>query len=261
MERVLETIVEKSKKELEATRKRIPPALLESQIPELPPVRDFAAALRRPGRRIIAELKAASPSKGAIRPGLEREIETLASELDRAGAAALSILTEKNFFLGSETNLRKARRIVDIPLLRKDFIYDEYQILEARVWGADAILLIAAMLTQKEFRNLYAFATSLGLSVLCEAHTAEELNMLLEEGVAIVGINARNLSNFETSLALAGKLLQRIPRGTVAIAESAIHSTEDLNRMEQFGAKAFLIGESLMRAERPGEKLCEFLLK
>ena len=162
MEQVLETIVAKSRKELAESRKRIPASLLESRIPELPPVRDFAAALRRPGRRIIAELKAASPSKGAIRPELDREVERLAAGLEAAGAAALSVLTERNFFLGSGMNLRRARGSVDIPLLRKDFIYDEYQILEARVWGADAILLIAAMLTPEEFRKLRAFAASLG---------------------------------------------------------------------------------------------------
>lgn len=135
MEQVLETIVAKSRKELAESRKRIPASLLESRIPELPPVRDFAAALRRPGRRVIAELKAASPSKGAIRPELDREVERLAAGLEAAGAAALSVLTERNFFLGSGMNLCRARGSVDIPLLRKDFIYDEYQILEARVWG------------------------------------------------------------------------------------------------------------------------------
>ena len=259
MEQVLETIVAKSRKDLAESRKRIPASLLESRIPELPPVRDFAAALRRPGRRVIAELKAASPSKGAIRPELDREVERLAAGLE--GAAALSVLTERNFFLGSGMNLRRARGSVDIPLLRKDFIYDEYQILEARVWGADAILLIAAMLTPEEFRKLRAFAASLGLAVLCEAHTADELDMLLDGGAEIVGINARNLSTFETSLALAGELIRQIPAGKIAVAESAIRSADDLNAMEQLGAKAFLIGETLMRAERPGEKLCELLSK
>ena len=257
MEQVLETIVAKSRKELAESRKRIPASLLESRIPELPPVRDFAAALRRPGRRVIAELKAASPSKGAIRPELDREVERLAAGLEAAGAAALSVLTERNFFLGSGMNLRRARGSVDIPLLRKDFIYDEYQILEARVWGADAILLIAAMLTPEEFRKLRAFAASLGLAVLCEAHTADELDMLLDGGAEIVGINARNLSTF----ALAGELSRQIPAGKIAVAESAIRSADDLNAMEQLGAKAFLIGETLMRAERPGEKLCELLSK
>ena len=261
MEQVLETIVAKSRKELAESRKRIPASLLESRIPELPPVRDFAAALRRPGRRVIAELKAASPSKGAIRPELDREVERLAAGLEAAGAAALSVLTERNFFLGSGMNLRRARGSVDIPLLRKDFIYDEYQILEARVWGADAILLIAAMLTPEEFRKLRAFAASLGLAVLCEAHTADELDMLLDGGAEIVGINARNLSTFETSLALAGELIRQIPAGKIAVAESAIRSADDLNAMEQLGVKAFLIGETLMRAERPGEKLCELLSK
>ncbi|MPM72086.1 Indole-3-glycerol phosphate synthase [bioreactor metagenome] len=208
---------------------------------------------------MIAELNSASPSKGVIRAAID--VETVAPGLEAAGAAALSVLTEKNFFLGSESNLRRARKAVSIPLLRKDFIYDEYQILEARVWGADAILLIAAMLSPEEFRRLHAFAHSLQLDVLCEAHTAEELAMLLDNGGELIGVNARNLSTFDTSLELAGELIRRIPAGKIAVAESAIKSAEDLRTLEQLGAKAFLIGETLMRAADPGRKLCELLSK
>ena len=259
MERVLENIVAKSRIELEEKKKRIPASRLESRIGTLPATLGFEAALRKPGARVIAELKSASPSKGVIRPCLD--IETLAPELEAAGAAALSVLTERNFFAGSLENLERARACARIPLLRKDFIYDEYQILEARVHGADAVLLIAAMLTAKEFRRLHAFARSLGLDVLCEAHTEEELAMLLENGASMVGVNARNLSTFETSLELAGALIGRIPAGKLAVAESAIRSREDLHSLQQLGAKAFLIGETLMRSEHPGEKLCELLSK
>lgn len=259
MEQVLETIVARSRAELEETKRRIPAVALEAQLAALPPTRDFAGSLRMPGARVIAELKSASPSKGVIRATID--IETVAPGLEAAGAAALSVLTEKNFFLGSESNLRRARQAVDIPLLRKDFIYDEYQILEARVWGADAILLIAAMLTPVQFRCLHKFARSLNLAVLCEAHTAEELAMLLDNGGELVGVNARNLSTFDTSLELAGELIRRIPEGKVAVAESAIKSAEDLRKLERLGAKAFLIGETLMRAEDPGRKLCELLSK
>ena len=259
MERVLEKIVLKSRIELEEKKKRVPVSRLETRIGTLPVPLGFEAALRQPGARVIAELKSASPSKGVIRPCLD--IETLAPELEAAGAAALSVLTESNFFAGSLENLERARASVSIPLLRKDFIYDEYQILEARACGADAVLLIAAMLTAPEFRRLHTFARSLGLDVLCEAHTAGELAMLLENGASIVGVNARNLSTFETSLDLAGALIRRIPAGKLAVAESAIRNAADLQTLQQLGAKAFLIGETLMRADHPGEKLCELLSK
>lgn len=259
MEKVLETIVLKSRIELEEKKLCVPASVLEARIAFCPATLGFGAALRQPGARVIAELKSASPSKGVIRR--ELDIETLAPELEAAGAAALSVLTEANFFLGSLDNLARARKSVRIPLLRKDFIYDEYQILEARAYGADAILLIAAMLTAADFRRLYAFACSLGLDVLCEAHTREELAMLLDNGAELVGVNARNLSTFDTSLELAGELIRRIPAGKVAVAESAIRNADDLNSLQQLGAKAFLVGETLMRSGHPGEKLCELLSK
>ena len=259
MEKVLETIVAESRAELVETKKLLPASNLEAQLAECSPVLDFFGSLRRPGIRVIAELKSASPSKGLIRKDLD--IERTAPELEAAGAAALSVLTEKNFFLGSESNLRRARAAVRIPLLRKDFIYDEYQILEARVWGADAVLLIAAMLSPEEFRRLHVFARSLGLAVLCEAHTGAELEMLLDNGGEIIGVNARNLSTFETSLERVGKLIGKIPAGKIPVAESAIKSNADVLALQELGAKAFLIGETLMRAEHPGRKLCELLSK
>ncbi|MDR0932753.1 MAG: indole-3-glycerol phosphate synthase TrpC [Victivallales bacterium] len=259
MEKVLETIVTKSRIELADKKLHIPVSNLEQMINSAPKTRGFKAALQRDGVQIIAELKSASPSKGVIREHLD--IEHVAPELENAGAAALSVLTEENFFLGSLKNLQIARESVSIPLLRKDFIYDEYQILEARVYGADAILLIAAMLSVAEFRRLYSFAGSLGLDVLCEAHTAEELAMLLDNGAEIVGVNARNLSTFNTSLELAGKLIGQIPPGKVAVSESAIKNAEDVKQLQALGAKAFLIGETLMRSEHPGEMLCKLLSK
>ncbi len=254
MANVLETIVAKSRIGLAEQKRRIPAAELEKRLAALPPVKGFKKSLQKTGFRVIAELKKASPSKGLIRENLD--IERVAPQLERAGAAALSVLTEKNFFLGSLENLERARKAVEIPLLRKDFIYDEYQILEARVLGADAILLIAAMLPAAEFRRLHEFASSLDLDVLCEAHTAPELDMLLENGAEIVGVNARNLATFDTSLTLAKELLAKIPAGKVAVSESAIRSRED---MAMLNVSAFLIGETLMRAEHPGDALCELL--
>ncbi len=259
MESVLEAIVARSRTELAETRLRVPAGILERRISALPRCRDFAAALTRPGFQVIAELKAASPSRGVIRRPLA--VRELAAELESAGAAALSILTERNFFLGALENLQIAAETVSIPLLRKDFIYDEYQLLEARAAGADAVLLIAAMLPEAEFRRLHAFAAGLGMAALCEAHTACELEMLLENGASIIGVNARNLATFDTSLEHSALLLRRIPPDRIAVGESAIRSRADLETLRSAGARAFLIGETLMRAPRPGEKLCELLSK
>ena len=257
MESILEQIVSKSRGDLVKRKAELPYSKLEQKLDSLPPVVDFRAALTAPGMRVIAELKAASPSKGIIRQPLE--VETLAVELERAGAAALSVLTEPNFFLGGLKNLEKARQAVKLPLLRKDFIYDEYQILEARVAGADAVLLIAAMLTPVEYRRLRQFAESLNLAVLSEAHTLDEIAMLLDNGASIIGVNARNLSTFVTKLDLVAELLGAIPGNLVRVSESALKSAADLKAMKQAGADAFLIGETLMRAPSPGEKLCELI--
>ncbi len=259
MENVLEKISARSRLRLEERKKAIPISFLEKGIANKNPARGFAAALQQPGIRVIAELKAASPSKGIIRRVLE--IEKLAPELEKSGAAALSVLTEPDFFSGSLENLLLAGKYSALPLLRKDFIYDEYQILEARYYGADAILLIAAMLDGAALKKLYRFALSLGLDVLCEAHTEKELDVLLENEVKIVGVNARNLSNFQTSLECAGELIRKIPPDKIIVAESAIQTKEDIKILQSVGAKAFLIGETLMRSECPGEKLCELLSK
>ncbi len=259
MERVLEKIVAKSREELAERKIRVPVSQLEKRLADAPRVRDFRSALKGKGIRVIAELKAASPSKGVIR--LPLPVTELAAELEQAGAAALSILTERNYFLGGLENLSAARGQVEIPLLRKDFLYEEYQILEARIAGADAVLLIAAMLSAPEYDRLRRFAASLGLAVLSEAHTAAELEMLLENGADIIGINARNLSTFSTSLDAVIRLIGRIPEGVVRVAESAIHSRADLEVLRSAGAEAFLVGEALMRAEHPGKKLCELVAK
>lgn len=257
MENVLETIVMRSRIELAARKERTPLAQLERQIAERPQATGFRSSLSQPGIRVIAELKKASPSRGLIRPDFP--VSQLAKELEGAGAAALSILTEPNYFLGGCENLFLAARQVSIPLLRKDFIYDPYQIYEARALGASAVLLIAAMLKAPAYRLLRNCAIDLGLDVLSEAHNAEEIQMLAGEGADIIGVNARNLSNFHTDLLGAVELIDRIPAGILPVAESAIQSAEDIRRLQQSGARAFLIGETLMRAASPGEKLCELL--
>ena len=215
--------------------------------------RGFRRALEQPTIAVIAELKKASPSKGLIRASFDPE--ELARELESAGAAALSVLTDEEFFQGSLENLRKASAAVAIPCLRKDFIVDEFQLLEARANSADAILLIVAALTQVELETLARGARANGLDVLCEAHDAEELQRAMDAGCDMVGVNTRDLRTFKVDLDTAFALAARFPANVVRVAESGIHSAEDVARLRGAGYDAFLVGESLMRAASPGEAL------
>jgi len=213
---------------------------------------------RHQGRiAVIAELKKASPSKGLIREDFHPE--ELARELEAAGAAALSVLTDEEFFHGSLGNLREASAAVKIPCLRKDFVVDEFQLLEARANAADAVLLIVAALTQGELVALARGARERGLDVLCEAHDGEELARALDAGCDLVGVNARDLKTFKVDLRTAFELVEKIPPGVVRVAESGIRSAEDVTRLRAAGYDALLVGESLMRAERPGEALRELI--
>jgi len=222
--------------------------------------RGFRTALQRSANEgivIIAELKKASPSKGLIRADF-RPTE-LARELQTAGAAALSVLTDEEFFQGSLENLRAASAATSLPCLRKDFIIDQLQILEARANFADAILLIVAALTDKELRLFAANARAISLDVLCEAHDENELHRALDAGCDLIGINSRNLHTFEVNIQNAFRLAEKIPDNCLAVAESGIHSGADLTRLRSAGYDAFLIGESLMKADRPGETLTKLL--
>src|SRR5712664_1809534 len=222
--------------------------------------RGFRNRLRRvaqDGIAIIAELKKASPSKGLIRADFRAS--ELARELERAGAAALSVLTDEQFFQGSLDYLRQASSNSSLPCLRKDFIVDEFQILEARANRADAILLIVAALDQKELMSLARIARSQSLDVLCEAHDEPELQRALDAGCDLIGINSRNLRTFEVDLETAFRLVEKMPAACVRVAESGIQSGADLARLRSAGYEAFLIGESLMKAERPGEALAKLI--
>jgi indole-3-glycerol phosphate synthase len=218
--------------------------------------RGFRRALEetsRAGVGVIAELKKASPSKGLIRA--EFCVEDLAKELEAAGAAALSVLTDEEFFQGSLENLRKVSAAVKIPCLRKDFIVDEFQLLEARANSADAVLLIVAALCQAELMGLARGARSRGLDVLCEVHDEEELRRALDAECDLIGVNARDLRTFKVDAETAVRLAERLPQNVLKVAESGIRSGEDIARLRAAGYQAFLIGESLMRAERPGAAL------
>ncbi len=224
--------------------------------------RGFRTELRRVARdrravAVIAELKKASPSRGLIRADFNPA--ELARDLEQAGAAALSVVTDEEFFQGSLAYLRQASSSSSLPCLRKDFIVDEFQIVESRAHRADAILLIVAALDQKELIALAGIARSQGLDVLCEAHDEPELERALDAGCDLIGINSRNLRTFEVDLETAFRLADKIPASCVRIAESGIRSGADLARLRSAGYDAFLIGESLMKAEHPGEALVKLM--
>jgi indole-3-glycerol phosphate synthase len=209
------------------------------------------------GVAVIAELKKASPSRGLIRASFDPE--GLARELAEGGAAALSVLTEPEFFQGSLENLRMASEASGLPCLRKDFVVDELQIIEARANRADAVLLIVAALEQPDLEGLAARARAQGLDVLCEAHDEEELQRALDAGCTLVGVNSRNLRTFQVDLNTAYRLAKRFPPGILPVAESGIASPKDIAELRAVGYEAFLIGESLMKAAFPGSALRRLL--
>jgi indole-3-glycerol phosphate synthase len=223
----------------------------ESHIP-----RGFRRALEsasRSGIAIIAELKKGSPSRGLIRSDFDPA--ALARELEQAGAATLSVLTDEEFFYGSLENLRIASQETRLPCLRKDFIVDEFQILEARANCADAVLLIVAALSQDELAGLAARARALNLDVLCEVHDEEELGRALDADCDLVGVNSRDLKTFNVDLTTALRLADSIPPSVVGVAESGLETGADISRLRSASYDAFLIGETLMRAGAPGEAL------
>ena len=220
-------------------------------------VRDFAAAFSGPGPHVISELKKASPPKGSIREDFRPA--DLARELTDAGAAALSVLAEPHKFLGGEENVRIARANTDLPILFKDFVSTRYQILRARACGADAVLLIAAVLGDVEMSDLLSYARSLGMEALVETHTEDEISRAVGVGAKIIGVNCRDLKTFHTDPSITAGLIRLIPEGVIRIAESGMRSKEDLRLLRAAGADGFLIGEALMREPSPGAKLKELI--
>jgi len=256
----LDRIVAATRARLAETKRGADLRALERQAEQHTP-RGFRRALlerSKDGIAVIAELKKASPSKGLIRANFHPA--ELARELEDAGAVALSVLTDAEFFQGSLENLRKASAVVKIPCLRKDFIVDEFQLLEARANSADAVLLIVAALSPEELVKLVSAARKRGLDILCEVHDGNELQRALDVGFDLIGVNTRDLRTFEVDLDTALTLGEKIPAGIVRIAESGIHCGEDVAKLKAAGYNAFLVGESLMRADAPGEALRELLV-
>lgn len=253
----LEEIVAAARREVAAAKPGRDMAELQTRAEARTP-RGFRDALHHAsGTAVIAELKKASPSKGLIRADFP--VADLARELESAGATELSVLTNEKYFQGSLSNLQIASAATALPCLRKDFIVDEWQLLEARAYGADAVLLIVAALTPAELAHLGERARELQLDVLCEVHDAVELQRALDAGFDLVGVNNRNLHTFEVDLNTCLELVELMPPRVVKVAESGIENGEDVSRLRQAGYDGFLIGESLMRALRPGEALRELL--
>jgi indole-3-glycerol phosphate synthase len=252
MSSILDEIFAAKREEVAAERAAVALETVVAAAARAPAPRDFIAALRARPCAIIAEIKRASPSRGDIMATLDPA--TVAREYAQNGAAAISVLTDRHF-KGSLEDLWAVRAAVELPLLRKDFIFDPYQLYQARAAGADCVLLIAAMLTEGEMRSLAALAAGLGLAALVEVHDRDEFAAAERIGARLVGINNRDLRTFTTDIGLTERLLAGHSGGALVVAESGIDSAEDIRRLQAAGARAFLIGESLLRGGEPGIRL------
>jgi indole-3-glycerol phosphate synthase len=254
---VLDRILEARRAEVEHRKKVLPETALKYGVAAATPLRDFAASLTRPGINVLAELKPASPSRGVIREPFDPV--ALATSLEAAGAAALSVLTEGEFFRGTLKNLRDARKSVQIPVLRKDFIFDPWQVWEARANDADSFLLIVAALTDRQLEELVALGRELKMEPLVEVHTPAELDRALRVGAKIIGVNNRNLKTLEVRVETSFELIERIPDDCIAVSESGIRTNAELLKLREAGFDAFLIGTSLMLAPDPAHTLSALL--
>ena len=254
---VLDRILEARRAEVEHRKKVLPLTALKYGVKAATPLRDFPAALANPGLNVIAELKPASPSRGVIRDPFDPV--DLARSLESAGAAALSVLTETEFFRGSLKNLRDARKAVSLPALRKDFIFDPWQVWEARANDADSFLLIVAALSDAQLAELIAEGRELGMEPLVEVHTREELDRAAAANAKIIGVNNRDLKNLDVRVQTSFDLIEHIPEGCIAVSESGIRTHDDLQKLHAAGFDAFLIGEQLMLAPRPDAALSSLL--
>lgn len=258
---ILEEIIDWKRGEVERCKAALPPELVQAEAAQAPAPRDFVGALRQRGVSLIAEVKRASPSKGLLRPGLDAA--SLARAYEANGAAAISVLTDQRYFQGSLDDLRAVRQTVSLPLLRKGFIVDPYQVYQARAAGADAVLLIVAALDDGALQTLHRLAEDLGMAVLVEVHDAAELFQALKiepvHGRRIVGINNRNLCTFEVSLETTARLRPLVPEDALLVAESGIHTLADVERLATLNVDAMLVGEALVRADNVGEKVRELV--
>ena len=254
---ILDRIVATVNERLQQRKQAVSLAELEAQPLFDSPRKDFAAALRTEGISIISEIKCASPSAGTIRPDFD--VENIARQYADGGASAISVLTEPDYFKGSLDFLPEARDAVSIPLLRKDFIVDPFQIVEARAYGADAVLLIASVLEKQQLHHLHQTADELGLQCLVELYEHQELDMIDFDQVRILGVNNRNLHTFEVDINHSLRVFADAPEGPVRVSESGLSSADELAHLETNRIDAVLMGETLMRAPHPGEAVARLL--
>jgi indole-3-glycerol phosphate synthase len=260
---ILDEITGWKRREIAQARRLVPLTVLQASVALASPPRDLAAALRRPSPpdgcpiRLVAEIKRASPSKGSLCPDLDAV--ALAGRFEANGAAAISVLTDQRFFGGSLHDLRAVRQRVALPVLRKDFILDPYQVYEARAAGADAILLIAAALDDGQLERLQRLARGLGMAALVEVHDEAELERARAIGPSLVGVNSRDLRTFRVDLETAARLRPLVPADVVVVAESGVRTRADVGRLAAAGVDAILVGEALVRAPDVGRKVKELI--
>ena len=256
---ILKKILSRKREEIVERRAGISLEELKSRCTSASPVRGFVKAIQTTIQRgkpaVIAEIKKASPSRGVIRENFEPV--AIAQSYAKGGATCLSVLTDVDFFQGADVYLQRARAACDLPVIRKDFMIDSYQVYEARAMGADCILLIVAALNDAHLQELSSLAQQLGMDVLVEVHDADELRRALPLNTPLIGINNRDLHSFEARLETTLGLLPQIPDNRIVVTESAIHTAQDVALMRRHNVNAFLVGEAFMRAEDPGEKLAE----
>ncbi len=253
----LETVVERTQADVARRRRQTPPAELEARLGPAPRGRPFSEALIAEGISLIAEMKRASPSQGPIRPAAS--VAEVVRAYQSAGARAVSVLTEPTHFGGSLDDLVEARASCDLPLLRKDFVVNEYQVLEARAAGADAVLLIVAALGRERLAELMAGASDLGMDSLVEVHDEDEVEVAVEAGAEVIGINNRDLHSLDVDPGTTFRLLADVPAGTVVVAESGITQRGHVSELEDAGVDAILVGDALMRADDPATAIRELL--
>ena len=255
---MLDEIIAKKRKEVEQRKKILPLAHLKKRIAQQKPPLDFALALKGKPIRLIAEVKQASPSRGILCPNFNPT--ELATTYAQGGANAISVLTEVNYFKGSIDHLAAIREVVKLPLLRKDFIFDPYQVYESRAYGADALLLIVTILSQEQLKELLSISHRLGLKCLVEVHNETDVERALLSGTEIIGINNRDLSTFTVDINTTGQLRPLIPRQKIVVAESGIKSRKDIEKLMDWRVNAVLIGEALVTANNILTKMKELML-
>ena len=252
---ILDEIIARKHAELDSRKRKTSLNSIKSAAQDSPPLRRFRAALSGRAAAVIAEIKKASPSKGVIREDFDPS--SIARSYQEHGASCLSVLTDEHFFQGNDEALRTARDKTRLPVLRKDFIVDEYQIFETRVLPADCLLLIVAALDRLTLKSFHEIGLGLGLDVLVEVHDERELDDALAIDAQLIGINNRNLKTFHTDLAVTERLVSQIPSSVQIVSESGIHNRRDVSRLVKCGVNAFLVGEAFMRASDPGQAMSE----